>query len=332
MIYPLRAASRVLVLGALISCHASAGSESAEMPNAGDGVELYGAGLFSTSEWDFFMAFSPDQRRVLFCRANADFSNFDIYETRLGSDERWSAPVKPRFAMQWSNADPHITLDGNRVFYISNRPNPGDSASVARPSYDVWYADRGRDGEWGEARHLPGAVNNPRVTEWSPTIAANGNMYVGTIRRGGVGGNDIWLSRMVNGEYQALENLGDSVNTAAGEIEPWISPDESYLIFSGAGRADSIGGYDLYISFKQNGVWQRARPLGGGINSNGLDFNQSVSPDGEYIYFSSTRARSGPIGERFDWPRNDANIAGIGDTTRGDIYRVPVSRLGIQRR
>ncbi|MFN2397499.1 MAG: hypothetical protein ABR543_02465 [Gemmatimonadaceae bacterium] len=59
---------------------------------------------------------------------------------------------------------------------------------------------------------------------------------------------------MVNGQYQPLENLGDSVNTSAGEIEPWIAPDESYLIFNGAGRADSIGGYDLYIAFKQGGL------------------------------------------------------------------------------
>lgn len=240
--------ARLVALGLVLSCHPAPGSGSQQAPRADDGVELYGAGLFSTSAWDFFIAFSPDQRRVLFCRANDDFSNFDIYETKLGSDGRWSPPVKPRFAIEWSNADPHITLDGNRVFYISNRPNPGDSASAARPSYDVWYAERGRDGEWGEARHLPGPVNNPRVTEWSPTIAANGNIYVGTIRRAGRGGNDIWMSRMVDSQYQPLENLGDSVNTSGGEIEPWISPDESYLIFSGAGRADSIGGYDLYIA------------------------------------------------------------------------------------
>ena len=148
-------------------------------------------------------------------------------------------------------------------------------------------------------------------------------MYVGTIRSGGLGGNDIWLSRMVDGQYQPLENLGDSVNTTAGEIEPWISPDESYLIFSGASRADSIGGYDLYIAFKQNGVWQRARALDGGINSRGLDFNQSVSPDGKYMYFSSTRSSSAPTGERFDWPRNDALLAGIEDTTRGTSIAFP---------
>ncbi|MFN2397498.1 MAG: hypothetical protein ABR543_02460 [Gemmatimonadaceae bacterium] len=174
--------TRLVVLGFVLSCNPSPGSGSRQVARWGgdDSVELYGAGLFSTSAWDFFMAFSPDQRRVLFCRAKEDFSNFDIYETRLGSDGRWLPPTKPRFATEWSNADPHITLDGNRVFYISNRPTPGDSASTsARPSYDVWYAERGGDGEWGEARHLPGPVNDPRVTEWSPTIAPTGTCTSG---------------------------------------------------------------------------------------------------------------------------------------------------------
>jgi hypothetical protein len=57
------------------------------------GPELYGAGLFSTGQWDFFMAFARDQRRVLFCRANDDFSAYDIYETEREPDQRWRAPV-----------------------------------------------------------------------------------------------------------------------------------------------------------------------------------------------------------------------------------------------
>lgn len=37
-------------------------------------AELYGAGLFSTSAWDFFLAWTPDESRVLFCRADTMFS------------------------------------------------------------------------------------------------------------------------------------------------------------------------------------------------------------------------------------------------------------------
>lgn len=100
------------------------------------GPELYGAGLFSTGQWDFFMAFSPDQKKVLFCRANDDFSAYDIYETEQKTDQRWRAPVKPTFARSWSNADPHFSHDGRTLFFISNRPGSGEAG--ASKTYDIW--------------------------------------------------------------------------------------------------------------------------------------------------------------------------------------------------
>src|SRR5439155_19067664 len=81
--------------------------------------ELYGAGLFSTGFWDYFMAWSPDQRDVLFCRATDDFTTFAIFETRLAPDGHWTAPTHPAFATRWSNSDPHVSIDGSRVFFIS---------------------------------------------------------------------------------------------------------------------------------------------------------------------------------------------------------------------
>ena len=268
--------------------------------------ELYGVGVFSTDAWDFFMAWSPDERDVLFCQADSAFTQFRILETRRQAGGGWTTPVVPHFAAVGSNADPHITLDGHRVFFISNRPLPTDSGVTMRRAYDVWYADRLGDGNWGEATHLEAPINRIRSTKWSPSVAANGNLYVGTVAPGGRGGNDIWVSRLVDGVYQPLENLGDSINTAMGEIEPWIAPDESYLIFSGAARPDSIGGYDLYIAERRKGSWSRARLLPRPINGDALDFNPSVSPDGTWLYFSSTRKNG-----------------------LGDIYRV---RLDLVRR
>ena len=126
--------------------------------------------------------------------------------------------------------------------------------------------------------------------------------------------------------YEAPENLGDSINSEGAEIEPWIAPDERYLIFSAAGRPDSIGGYDLYVSERgANGTWGRARLVGAGVNSAALDFNPSVSPDGRWLYFSSTRPYTGALGPRFDRPEDARNVTGIGNGKRGDIYRVPLA-------
>lgn len=318
-------------LRVLVSCVVGilAGCIGQRIPAAIDGPEIYGAGLFSTGAWDFFVAFSPDEREALFCRANDDFSAYDIYETRRNSDGTWRTPWKPHFAESWSNADPHIAPDGQTVFFVSNRPGPGQTGP--QTTYDVWIAVRQPDGEWSDARPLPPPVSAPGVDEFSPAVAANGDLYFGSERPGGRGGFDLWVSRDVGGVYQDPENLGDSVNTTADEVEPWIAPDQGYLIFSGKGRADSVGRYDLYVSRSLHGAWQRPVLLGHGVNAAASDFNQSVSPDGRWLYFSSTRPHAGAVGQRFDVPPDDRAVAGIGNG-KGDIYRIALRTLGLSRR
>jgi Tol biopolymer transport system component len=318
----MRSAIALVMSGMICSACRPSSNLTSEIARAQASPELYGAGIFSTGSWDFFMAWTPDQDDVFFCRATDDFSSFEIFETRFGTDGRWSEPVHPPFASRWSNSDPHLTIDGRRVFFISNRPLPGETAE--RKTYDVWYADRNADGSWSEARHLDASLNDPNGNEWSPSVAANGNLYFGSNRAGGRGDQDIWVSRLVNGVYLPPENLGDSANTPGGEIEPWIAPDESYLIISGARRPDSVGSYDLYISKRRNGVWQKSRPIGAGINTPAVEFNPSVTPDGNWLFFSSNRPHASPYGPRFDNLRDQRRVQGIGNGKTGDIYRVPM--------
>jgi len=287
--------------------------------------EIFGPGVFSTGAWDFFVAFTPDQRTAYLCRANGDFSYYTILETRLRNG-RWSEPRVAPFSGRWSDADPHVSPDGNRLFFISNRPASGDEP---RPEYDIWVVDRSTGGDWGDPRRLDAPVNRDSVTEWSPSVAGNGNLYFGSIREGGRGGNDLYVARWQDGGYAVPENLGDSINTRAGEVEPWIAPDESYLIFSGQGRPDGAGGFDLYVSTRKDGVWQGARPLGQGVNSPKGDFNHSVSPDGEYLYFSSTRGRFDSMpGSRLQYAEMQRRLTGPGNGL-GDIYRIRLRELGI---
>ncbi|MCE9667895.1 Xaa-Pro aminopeptidase [Myxococcus stipitatus] len=305
------------------------GGKAAEAPTQRAGTcapELYGAGLFTTGAWDFFMAFSPDQQRVLFGRADDSFERYTLYETRRAEDGHWSRPELPRFAAEWSNADPHLSPDGRTVYFISNRPGPGEPGP--RATYDIWAASLGADGEWSDARRLPAPVNDPSRDEWSPAVAANGNLYFGGEREGTFGGSDLWVSRWVDGEYQPPENLGPAINSTAHELEPWIAPDERYLLFSALRRRDGRGRYDLFLSRKVEGRWEPARLLCEGINTPHSEYNHSVSPDGKWLYFSSTRPFSGEVGERLDRPRDDSNLQGIGNGT-GDMYRIPMSELGL---
>jgi Tol biopolymer transport system component len=303
-----------------------AAASAAAVPARGqEGPAIFGPGVFSTPAWDFFVAFTPDQRTAYVCRANGNFRYYTILETHLVGG-RWSEPKTAPFSGRWSDADPHISPDGSKLFFISNRPLSGNQATE---EYDIWMVERTAGGGWGEPRHLGAPVNRDSTTEWSPAVARNGNLYFGSGHEGGKGQDDLYVARWANGAYGEPENLGDSINTKAGEVEPWVAPDESYLIFSGYGRPDGMGGYDLYISERRNGIWQRARPLGGGVNSPKGDFNQSVSPDGKYLYFSSTRGVFDSVPrQRLPYREMQRRLTGIGNGL-GDIYRISLRDLGI---
>lgn len=153
------------------------------------GPELYGAGLFSTGEWDFFIAFAPHERRVLFCRANDDFSSYDIYETER-ENGRWRAPVKPSFAESWSNADPHFfARRPHRVFYLQ----PSWSGRVRRVGALRHLECVFRVGPLGPAAASAGADRLSRSGRMVASVAANENLFsAATGRAAGVDWTSTW--------------------------------------------------------------------------------------------------------------------------------------------
>ncbi|MFN8583446.1 MAG: hypothetical protein U0163_21030 [Gemmatimonadaceae bacterium] len=289
---------------------------------APDHPTLYGAGLFSTGAWDFFMALTPDQQRAVFCVANDNFTEYHLREARRDAQGQWGTASIPSFAWTGSDADPHFSPDGRQLFFISDRPVPGDTTAVVA---DIWMVPFGPDGQWGTPTHLPAPINLPGTEEWAPSVAANGNLYFGSNRDGGRGGFDLYVARWQDGHYLPPESVGDAINSAADEVEPWVAPDESYMILSGRGRPDAAGNFDLYVSLRVNGEWQAPRPITA-VNTPAMELNHSVSPDGQWLYFSSNRRYSGPLGERFDHPPNDSLVQGIGNG-KGDIYRIPMSAV-----
>ena len=59
-----------------------------------------------------------------------------------------------------------------------------------------------------------------------------------------------------------ITSVGNSLNSAkGGEYAPVISADDKSLYFCGSGREDNIGGEDIFVSQKMDGVWQSAKVI-----------------------------------------------------------------------
>jgi len=112
-----------------------------------------------------------------------------------------------------------------------------------------------------------------------------------------MGSEDIWMSPFVNGNYEEPRNLGDSINTEDFELDPFIAPDESFLIFTRIDKKRERGA-DLFIAFRRgDGSWTEAVNMGEGINSKDMEYCPTVTPDGKYFFFTSTRKLYGPYSE-----------------------------------
>lgn len=291
---------------------------------------LFGENMISTADDESHPAFTPDGKTLYFLKNDPSFNHWTIVVSHERNG-KWITPEVVPFSGQFSDADPFITLDGERLFFISTRPLNGK----AKEDTDIWMVKKkdngpGASASWSEPEHL--AAVNSDANEWFPTVSKNGNLYFGSERRGGKGKCDLYVSRLVDGKYQAPENLGEPINTAGNEVEPFIAPDESYIIFAGTGLAESHGAYDLYVSFRRDGAWTKPKNLGDKINSPGWDFSPKVSPDGKWFFFTSNRGFADkPLEKRLSYKELLQKLHSPGNGLR-DIYKIDISALNLQQK
>jgi len=285
---------------------------------------LFGEGVISAGQFDSHPAFTPDGKTLYFVRSTPNFNFWTILVSRFERG-RWSTPEVAPFSGQFSDADPYITSDGSRFYFISNRPVAGKSI----PDLDIWVMEKTATG-WSEPTNMGFPINSTG-NEWYPTVAANGTLYFGSDRQGGKGRTDIYRSRVANGKYAEAENLGEPVNTQFNEFEPLIAPDESFLIFMSGGRTDSSGGFDLYISYNRNGAWTKPTNLGKKINSSGNEYSPTISPDGKYFFWTSTRGfEDTKLEKRFTYQELMNRLGGPRNGL-GDIYQIDIDVLNIAK-
>jgi len=239
--------------------------------------ELFASGILGS-----LPTFSPDGQEVFWQARMKDAGRAAIFTASV-KDGIWQPAEVASFSGEFEDAYPTLSPDGKRLYFASHRPDTGQTPI---DYWRIWFTERSGS-NWSLPALLDAAVNSGNA----PSVTETGTLYFASGRDGGKGKFDIYRAQYQNGRYMVAENLGDSVNTADYDVHPWIARDESYLLFATQGRSDSIGGADLYVSFrKSDGTWAKARNLGSAINSPKNEWYASVSPDGRYLFLVSDRS------------------------------------------
>jgi hypothetical protein len=275
-----------LTFAALVTLHPRAEGQKSKLAShpydvasAVSEPKLFAEGVINTGEDVYGPAFSPDGRTLYFAKRVNERKLEKIFVSRFEKNS-WTTPQVAEFSGTYFDKEPFVSPDGKKIFFASRRPT---ADNPAKKDFDIWMVEKGKQG-WSAPLNLGPAVNSAGYDNY-PAVAANGNLYFGSVREGGRGEGDLYVSRLAGGKYLAAENLGPIVNTAENEADPYIARDESYIIFSSE-RASGAGEGDLYISFRQNGAWTAPRSLGPKVNSADYEYTPLVSPNGKYLFFS----------------------------------------------
>jgi hypothetical protein len=275
-----------------------------QMP-PGDTPQPFASGTITTGMYTRDISMTPDGNELYFCVSAYGF-NLIFYSKQI--DGIWSEPAPAPFIAdyQYMYYEPHVTPDGQRLLFLSNRPSKEREAE----NEDIWAVNRIEEG-WGSPYNLGPPVNSEHQ-EYFPSTTRDGTLYFTRQRKGEPTGHitrqlngesvgHIYRSRFVDGQYTEPVKLGSNVNCGRNHYNAFIDPDERYIIVPVIGRADSFGSTDYYIVFRdEKDRWSEPINMGDVINTeSGREYSPYVSPDGKFFFFMTSRIRNVYEGAKF---------------------------------
>jgi Tol biopolymer transport system component len=232
---------------------------------------VFAPDIISTTFLEFGITFTPDGNEIYFTRNDGSYANNIIFRIRRINNQ-WSYAQPAPFSGIYPDMEPHVSPDGNYLFFGSTRPiEGGESSDILQ----LWYLIKTESG-WSDPHYFGPPFENEFVMY--PSLTNNGTIYY-------TGDNGIYRSAFVDGIQQSPERLSSRINGYPNPAHPFIDPDERFIIFDA--QPNGLGtDADIFISFlDENGNWTDAVILQNGINSDQNELAASISPDGKYLFF-----------------------------------------------
>jgi len=202
--------------------------------------------------------FSHDMKEYYFTRKNGKYKKRTFFVIRY-ENNRWGQESETD--IRW----PQFSADGNTM-YLGKE-----------------YRERTETG-WSELRSQGEFLKD---MAHGMSISSKGTYYFTVYRKeDGHNNGSIHYSRFIKGKQENPVKMNPDINTGEYIAQPFIAPDESYLIWS-VRREGGYGQADIYISFKQkDGSWLPAINMGPIINTEMQESSPKVTHDGRYLFFT----------------------------------------------
>lgn len=273
---------------------------------------------------DFGLVPAPDGKTLYFTSRrsdtqgsavdfNGDFKFYtDIYVSTWDSvNGKWNEgdnDLAGKLNTEEHESVNYISADGNTMLIYRNILD-------ATKSGDIYVSRKSaKTGKWGEPKTFDKKIINTTFWESSATMTSDEKtIYFLSERLGGEGESDIYKSTKVGSKWTTPVSVGPVINTATDENTVYITPDGRWMFFSSRGH-DSMGGYDIYRSENQAGIWSKPVNLGAPINTPDDDLHFFLTPDMKKAYYSTI----------------DENGKNQRDIFEVDLSKVDILKIGVE--
>jgi Tol biopolymer transport system component len=250
----------------------------------GDSAIIFAPGTLSlTNRRETKIVSSPDGRECLIGIGIG--GTFKILYSNY-ENENWTEPKQADFITNDRAKEPFFSPDGQEIFFTSHA--------------DIFVSTL-LNQQWTTPVKLDSPINT-MAEEYHPTSTLDRTLYFCSMRENPNG--YIYRASYENGNYMTVEKLDTIINTHYGAWDPYISPDESYIIFTTV-HPDGYGQEDQYISYNRNGTWTNPKNLGALINTDKIEYGSYISPDNKYYFFSRPDGWGADIPADIYWIKAD---------------------------
>ncbi|UCE21528.1 MAG: PD40 domain-containing protein [Candidatus Aminicenantes bacterium] len=223
------------------------------------------------------LSFSPDERTILWAVLDRSSSGSIVFSRFNG--EVLSKPEVLSFLEHHNYGNPFYSFDGRKIYFTSNQPLPGEKEA---PYRRIWVVEKD-DSNWSKPKPLKGKIHSIGVSS-QISVSRCGNIYFAAYGPDNLG-IDIYVSKLIKDAYMEPTRLQGEINTEFVETDPFIDPEERFIIFSSS-RKENYGPSDLYLSYKQsNEEWSDAIHLKNSINTKLYERFPYITRDGKYLFF-----------------------------------------------
>ncbi len=251
--------------------------------------------LFSSSRSDYSpMLFGDDADQIIFTSTRKDATGDDLsgisgvkcadmFYAKKDENKKWKQPEQIESAInsEYDEGVSCISPDGKTLYFTRCSSDP------SYPRYAEIFRSTRSDASWGQPAKCE--ISKDTLSSYAhPAVSPDGEwLYFVSDMPGGLGGYDIWRTRITKEGFGGVENLGQTINTPGNEMFPSFRPNGD-LYFSSDGLP-GMGGLDIFKatpdSIKGWIVENQQYPL----NSSADDFGMTFEGIYNRGFFCSSR-------------------------------------------